>query len=330
MPKCENRKLKILYVLKLLWESSDENHPMTVPEIIAGLERMGLSAERKSVYDDISALEDFGIDVEKSSDGRGWFIASRTFELPELRLLLDAVQSARFITRKKSEALIKKIESFVSRSEAEKLSRSVYTVNRVKTANEAIYYAVDKVHEAISAGVMLRFVYMDWTPEKTKRPRRGGKPYTVSPWSMSWDDENYYMIAYDGALGKIKHYRIDKMESCELTDEPRLGGELFREFDAALYSRRIFGMFGGEPAEVTLDCRAEFAGVIIDRFGTDVMMIPGGRGFTVTVGVEVSPQFYAWVFALGDGVRIASPKHVADGFAAEIRAAAELYKEEKA
>ena len=178
-----------------------------------------------------------------------YYIANRSFELPELKLLVDAVQSSKFITHKKSNELIKKVEGLASVHQARQLQRQVFVQNRVKTMNESIYYNVDKIHNAISQGVKVSFLYFEWavsftTKERIKRPKRGGERYAISPWALTWDDENYYMIGYDSESKKIKHYRVDKMQSIELTDEKRDGQRVFQKFDMAQYSKMTFGMYG--------------------------------------------------------------------------------------
>ena len=204
-------KLKLLYLLEILWKDTDEEHTLTVPQLISRLEQRGISAERRSVYDDIQSLRDWGLDIlERRTRTHGYYLASRTFELPELKLLVDAVQSSRFITVKKSQQLIKKIGSLTSRQEAGQLSRQVYVANRVKTGNEGIYYNVDEIHKAISQNRQISFQYAEYTLTKGVRHRRGGERYLVSPYILSWDDENYYLIAYHPRYEGLAHFRVDR------------------------------------------------------------------------------------------------------------------------
>lgn len=330
MPKSSNQKLKLLYIMKYLLEETDEDNPVSTAQIIEMLSNAGIKAERKTIYENIEDLRQFGIDIENSGSGRtsGYYVASRDFEMPELKLLVDAVQSSKFITRTKSDRLIKKIEGLAGKAQAQQLQRQVFVSNRIKHDNESIYYNVDKIHTAINSDRKLSFLYFDWTPEKTKKLHRDGKRYVVSPWALSWDDENYYMIGYDSGADMIKHYRVDKMEKITAEPDSREGREMFKRFDMALYSKKVFGMFGGEEKTVKIRFRNEFAGAVIDRFGRDAMIIPGNDGyFTVRISAFVSPLFYSWVFGFGDGARIIEPPEVAQRFAEMIREVSAKYEQ---
>ncbi len=308
MPKNERQKLKLLYLKKILEEKTDAAHPMTMAEILAALEEHGITAERKSIYDDLESLRDFGMDIEKTS-GRspGYYVASRTLELPELKLLVDAVQSSKFITHKKSAELIRKLEGFTSVHEARRLSRHVYVANRVKTMNESIYYTVDYIHEAMQENRQITFQYFEWNMHKERVLRRSGKRYAVSPWALTWEDENYYLLAYETESGMVKHFRVDKILKIEISQMPREGASHFSQFDTGEFARKVFGMFGGEEMLVVLRCDASLAGVILDRFGTDTRLIPGEGVFTAAVKVIVSPQFLSWIAGFGDRMYIESP-----------------------
>ena len=259
--------------------------------------------------------------------GGGYYVASRDFELPELKLLVDAIQCSRFITQKKSDELIHKIESLTSEPQARILQRQVYIADRIKTMNESIYYNIDALHTAISAGVQITFQYFEWAlnfdaKEKIqKRYRHNGARYQVSPWALTWDDENYYMIAYEPVSDSIRHYRIDKMEHIVLTELQRQGQQLFRDrFNPADYSRKVFGMFSGEEKIVRLRCENRFIGVLRDRFGAEMMIQPLEDGyFAVNVTVAVSPQFFSWVFGLGGGVQILEPPDVRQQFQQQLK-----------
>ena len=322
------QKKKILLIMKELLEKSDENHPISMTDLIAMLSNNGINAERKSIYHDIETLKEFGIDIEnRREQPAGYYVSNRYFELPELKLLVDAVQCTRFITKKKSEDLIRKLESFASKAEAMQLQRQVFVMNRIKTLNENIYYNVDKVHMAISQNAKIRFQYYEWTVAKSMNLRRNGMFYEISPWALTWDNENYYMIGYDGISRAIKHYRVDKMVKLEVTKLPREGKELFVKFNIASYSQKVFGMFGGQEMTVRLICKNELAGVMIDRFGDEVLLHPMDNDyFSVAVKVNVSSQFFGWIFALGDGVKIESPKEVAELFKEQIQSVMRNYK----
>jgi len=310
MAKSEKQKLKLLYIMQLLMEKSDENHIVTTQEIISYLGLQGITAERKSIYTDIDLLIEFGMDIEKvKTRPVGYQLVSRRFELAELKLLVDAVQSSKFITGKKSRELIGKLESLCSREDAKQLHRQVVVTNRTKAVNENIYYNVDRIYNAIAENVKISFVYCDWNVNKEMEPRHNGKCYVVSPWMLTWDDDNYYLIAYDDESDMIKHYRVDKMLKIALSGQKRQGKETFADFDIAAYSRKTFGMFAGEEETVTLQCDKALTGVFIDRFGNDVSMRKLDEGhILVRVNVAMSRQFFGWLTGLGSSVKIQSPE----------------------
>lgn len=313
MPAAQVQKMKLLYLMKILTERTDEEHPLNAAELCRILEsEYDIPAERKSVYRDIAALQEAGLDIEQKTEGApGFYLASRLFELAELKILVDAVQASRSITGKKTDELIRKLESLASHEEARQLQQQVFLYKRAKTENETVYYNVDYIHTAIFTNVQIRFQYTEWTMQKEIRLKRNGAYYMVSPWALTWDDENYYMIAYDEQADQLRHYRVDKMRKMELLTEKRLGKELFDDFDIVAFEKRTFGMFGGREEQVTLECRDYLAGVIIDRFGSDVMMIPRkGNWFRISVPVAVSSQFFGWLAGLGKGIRIFRPDHV--------------------
>lgn len=327
MAKTSNQKLKILYLMKIFLEKTDCEHSLTLAEITEELSAYGISAERKSLYDDIETLRAYGMDIETTRDSRvRYYVSSRLFELPELKLLVDAVQASKFITARKSGELIKKLESFSSTYEAMKLQRQVYVANRIKTMNESIYYNVDFIHSAINDNKKITFKYYEWTPEKKKQLRHDGALYSVSPWALTWDDEYYYMIAYDSISKLIKHYRVDKMINIGISEEAREGADIFEDFDMALYSKQVFGMFGGELTTVVLECDNSLAGVIIDRFGSDVTIIPGEKMFTASVRVMVSPTFISWALGFGGRIKITSPSSVAEKLKQTAMEALSLYE----
>lgn len=321
MAKGTNQKLKLIYLMKIMLEKTDDKHGLTRTEIELELERYGVSAERKSLYDDFEALRVFGIDVIAEKKGRStyYYVGSRDFELAELKLLVDAVQSSKFITEKKSRELIKKLESFVSVHEAKELHRQVYVHGRIKTMNESIYYNVDEIYQAIGKNAQIRFQYYQWNVKKQMELRHDGAFYQISPWELMWDDENYYLVGYDGKANKIKHYRVDKMLKLSVTEDEREGREFFQQFDLAVYAKSHFGMFDGEEQTVKLECANHFAGVMIDRFGKDIHFHKvDDEHFSVNVDVAVSGQFLGWILALGDGVKIAGPESVVDRMRQEV------------
>ena len=319
MPRSFNQKLKILYLMKAFEEKTDREHPISVAEIIKYMDSYGISVERKAVYDDIETLRVFGMKIENRR-GRpsGYFLADRKFELPELKLLVDAIQSSKFITEKKTNRLIKKLETLVSKYDAQKLQRQVFVSGRIKTMNESIYYTVDAIHNAISENKKIKFQYYQWNVKKEMELRHNGAWYHISPWGLSWDDENYYLVGYDSETEQIKHYRVDKMLHIRMSNESREGKEYFKKLDMADYAKKSFGMFRGKEQTVKMQVDNRLAGVIIDRFGKDVMMIPTDEEhFTVKVDVHVSRQFLGWIFSLGEGIKIVGPEEVVNQMKAE-------------
>ncbi len=327
MAKSSEYKLKILYILKFLMQETDAEHPLSTKAILEKLEKVGIIAERKSIYDDIAALQRFGISVEHTREmGGGYYVSEREFEMPELKLLVDAVQSSKFITKQKSSALIKKLASLTNSHEADKLNRQVHMSARIKTMNESIYYNVDMIHTAIIENVQITFKYFDWTPRKEKNYRHNGQTYRVSPWALCWEDENYYMLAYDAKAEMVKHFRVDKLSRISYTDFSREGASCFKNFDLGKYSNQVFGMFRGELDSVTLKCDNSLAGVIIDRFGEDVSIFPKDDHFLCSVNVMVSNNFLSWVLQFGNKMTIHSPEAVRNKMKSLLSEAGDNYK----
>lgn len=310
-------KLKMLIIMQALLEKSDENNVLSSADLAEILEEYGYSSDRKTIYSDIETLQEFGINIEKIQGGTkpGFYVAERDFELPELKLLVDAVQSSKFITTKKSNELIKKIEKLTNEKNAKLLQREVYIFNRNKTGNEKIYYSVDAIHGAILNNHQIQFKYNEWNLNKELVPKKQGEKYVVSPWALTWDDENYYLIGYEESSDKIKHYRVDKMTGTTEIEQPRFGKEKFVNFDLAAFSKKTFGMYGGADAKVSLRCKKSLIGVIIDRFGKDIIIIPDGEdSFIVNVLVSVSPQFFAWITGLGGDIAICGPEDIKEQY----------------
>ena len=318
MAKSANQKLKLLYLLKILTGQTDEEHCMSAQALIDALDEYGIKAERKSIYDDIAQLIDFGYDIilVKAKSGGGYYLAGREFELAELKLLVETVQASRFLTLKKSRELIAKIEKLASKAEAGQLQRQVYVANRIKTANESIYYIVDDIHRAIQNNEQISFQYLEWNLEKELLPRKDGKVYRISPWALTCKDENYYLIAHDNESNTIKHFRVDKMGHIEvLTGVGRQGAGLFERFDIAAYANKTFGMFGGQEEIVTLEFENHFIGVVLDRFGKEVPIRKrDAQHFSVRVQVALSGQFYGWLTGLGEGAKMIAPVEVVEEY----------------
>ncbi len=325
----DNQRLKMLYLVDILSRETDDNHALSLQEIVTRLESCGVNvADRKTLYSDFDELEKYGLEILKSQDGRTvrYHLATRNFELPELKLLVDAVQSSKFITERKSRQLIKKLESLVSVHEAQHLHRQVLITGRIKAMNESIYYNVDMLHEAINGDRQIRFQYFQWNVNRKQDLRRNGEWYQISPWCLMWDDENYYLVAFDHRDQMIKHYRVDKITKLSITDETREGKKEFKEFDAAKYTKSLFGMYGGELVKVTIEGKNEMVGALIDRFGKDITIIPqNDNHFKAYVDVIASSHFLGWIMSLGEGVRITGPESVVEKMKSEVQRLAEEY-----
>lgn len=316
MAKSAGQKLKLLYIIKLLTENTDEDHPVSTADIIAYLESQGIRSERKSIYDDVEKLCEFGYDIIQvhSRLGGGYYLAGRDFELAELKLLVDAVQSSRFITTRKSRSLIKKLELLAGKHDAGKLQRQVYVAGRIKTENESIYYNIDNIHRAIQENKQIEFQYLDWNLKKELVPRIGGKR-KVSPWALIWREENYYLAACDSVDGILKHYRVDKMGQVKMLQDVREGMEQFAKTDPASYANQTFGMFSGEEDIVTLQFPNRLIGVVLDRFGRDVDIRPvTDRVFRIRARVAVSGQFFGWLAGIGREAVVVGPASVKENY----------------
>lgn len=290
-------------------------------QILASLERNGIHAERKSIYSDMEALRTLGYDVEYQSETpKGYYLASREFELPELKLLVDAVQASKFITEKQSDKLIKKLETFSSRHQAAQLQRQVRVHDRVKTVNMSTLYLIDDIHQAITTDHAISFLYCEWNSNKKLEPRHDGKVYHVSPWALLWEDENYYLVAYEEETANIKYFRVDKMQKIQILRENRQGRKEFEKIDLAKLSRKTFSMFAGEEKSLTLEFDNKLIGVAIDRFGTNIPLIASGENkFQILTQVHVSPQFYGWLAGLGKDVTILEPIEEAEKYMEYLR-----------
>jgi len=315
MPRSPKQKLKILYLAQYLLERTDEDHPASLEQLREHLAANDIRAERKSLYDDLEALRLFGMEIAMTrTRPGGYYVLSREFQLPELKLLVDSVQASQFITEKKTLQLIKKLEKLCSIYEAQRIRRQVYVSGRIKNMNESIYYGVDAIHNGIAADKMISFLYFEYNVQKEKVYRHGGKRYRISPFALMWDNENYYMIGFDAQEGQIRHYRVDRMEEIRALSEDRKGHEEFKSHDMSLYTRRNFSMYGGEECLVTIGFENKLIGVVMDRFGKDAAVSKvDGEHFSITAPVVVSPQFYGWLFGLDGECRILEPPSVAEG-----------------
>ncbi len=332
MPKGNNQKLKLSYLTRIMLEKTDDEHGLTMQQVLEELAKYGVDAERKSIYDDFADMTDkLGIEIIKEKVGRETYyhVGGRDFEVAEIKLLIDAIQSSKFITERKSNELIKKVKGLVSKYQATQLQRQVFVHGRVKTMNESIYYNVDTLHAAIARNSRIKFQYCGWYTNKELVPLQNGKFFEASPWALTWDDENYYLVAYDHYDEKIKHYRVDKMMKISLLEEKRSGKELFESYDMASYSAMNFGMFHGEIKRVHISFPDHMVGVFIDRFGKDITIRPAGdRRSETVVNVGVSKQFFGWIASLGRWVKITGPEEVVTEMRDFTQKLASVYEDE--
>ena len=312
MPRSFNQKLKILYLMKFLQEKTDGEHPVSVKDIIQTMEAYGISVERKTVYDDIEALRTFGMKIgSRRGKPAGFYLEERTFELPELKFLMDAVQSSKFITEKQSAALVRKLENLASVHEAKKLKSQVFLMPGIKTLNEEIYTNIETIYDAISANRQISFRYYQWTLSRELKPKRGGERYRVSPGKLLWNNDNYYLMGLDESSGIVKHYRVDKMMDVAVEEEKRSGESVFRDFDMGRFSAETFGMFDGKETILKIRFSNELVGVVLDRFGKKaVLQRSDDTHFFLQTHIRVSGQFFGWLTGLGPGAEIVSPEKV--------------------
>ena len=314
MARSTGQNRRLLYLAKIFLTDTDENHPLSVQQLIEKLAVYHIQAERKALYHDFDDLQEIGMDIVRVHEGRSYryFLGSRNFELPELKILIDCIQASRFLPQEKSAALIQKLQKQASRYEAGRLQRQLLTAGRVKSVTQTVFYSVDTVYEAIAQNCQIRFHYFRWGMNREKLYGHNGDWYVVSPWHLLWDDENYYMIAWDAAEGIRKHFRVDRMETPELLpDRPREGITQMQQTDPSVYTKQLFNMYDGETVPVALNVDAELAGVIFDRFGLETPVIPTDEGhFNTLVEVAVSPQFLGWIAGLGGKIRILGPEQV--------------------
>ena len=317
MSRGSNQKFKFTYLMEIMLEKTDDDHALTMSQIMDELERYDVTAERKSIYVDFADMtERFGIEIIKEQRGRETYyhVGSREFELAEVKLLVDAIQSSKFITQTKSRELITKLKKFVSEYQGKTLQRQVFIDDRVKTMNESVFYNVDEVYNAINTNKKIRFKYYKWDINKKLVPKKNGDWFVLSPWGLTWMDENYYMIAYDDWDGNVKSYRIDKMMRITITDEERTGNDAFKAYDMAKLSKSTFGMYGGPKKRVTIQFENSMCGVFLDRFGKDdISFRPVNDGWSeFSVEVNVSQHFFGWLFGLGTKVKLVGPEEVVD------------------
>lgn len=329
MAKAENQKKKLLYIKDFFLRETDEEHGITVKQIIAYLKTVDIDAERKSIYDDIRCLQDYGMDIISEKVGRetNYKLVSREFELPELKLLVDSVQSSNFISKKKTDELIQKLDNLTSRYQAKDLRRHVFSIDRVKSPNNKVLNIVDVLHEAINKKKRIRFQYGTWNVKKELELRHDGKYYDISPWELGWDRQNYYLIGFDHEANIHKNFRVDRMSNASIVEDDCQ----YREGDKKIlmtYYKKTFGMFGGEAERVKLMVRGNLVNPILDQFGRDAMLIPANDPgwFVINEEVVISQQFIGWLVGLGDGIQVLEPESLRESMRQSLNDILKLYE----
>lgn len=309
MAKGVNQKLKLLYLKEFFEEKTDENHPATMPEILEYLKDHQVDAERKSIYTDLDSLEEYGMEVRKDARGKSYYLLDRDFEFPEVKLIIDSVAASKFLSEKKSETLIKKLGKLVSEPQRTELRRQVRVLGRAKTMNNSVLINTDAIHTAIAANTTVKFKYFHYNLKMEREYSRKGEVYEVSPWALLYDNDNYYLLAYTD--GDFRTYRVDRMANVEQGIDERQGREEFEKIDMSAYTKSTFGMYSGKQEKVTMVFHNRMLDTVIDKFGRDIWISKVDEWhFKVTVPVSVSPQFFAWVFGLGNYVTITEPENV--------------------
>lgn len=313
-------------LLKYLYENTDEEHPISTTELVRIFVAEDAHAKRKTVKDDIDVLVGEGFDVVTvRGRNNSFFLGTRKFELPEVKLLIDTVSSSRFISAEKSETLINKLTDMMSRHQAEKVCRHLYTAEHVKADNKQIYYIVDAVTDAINEGKKIRFQYFDYDGKKEKCLRHDGSEYSVSPYALVWDDSHYYMCGYSDSKQMIVNYRVDRMCNTEIKDEKAVA--LPEGFSMDDYVRKQFHMFAGDEIEVVLECRDDMMKYIIDQFGEEVETRKVSEDtFQAKVHVADSPTFYGWVFPFEGKIQIVEPEEIREKYRSMVKAADRTFR----
>lgn len=325
MARLENQKLKILYIKDYLEQFSSPDTPVSAAALMAHLEAHEISCERKSIYHDIASLQSYGMDIQmKHGPDGGYYLASRTFTLPELKLLVDAAQSSRFLTEEKSRNLVGKLCQLCNQNEERLILRQVAVAGRVKSMNDSIFDNVDAIQEAMGENHKISFRYFDW--DLKHDPKFRGKTYTASPYALLWETDNYYLIAFTPEHG-VTHYRVDRMAEIRTLPEPRDRCPDLENRNLTGYSKKVFQMFRGETVTVKMRFHRSLINVVFDRFGPDCLLIPDGQDyFTFTAPVEISPLFLSWVMGFGSKAKILHPKYVVDRFLSLATEAATQYE----
>lgn len=321
--RSNNQRLKLFYLLDYLLKNTDETHTVKVQEIIEHFENYyKIPVEQKTVCSDLHLLDEYGYETQYDGRTRGWRIIVREFDTQELQLLIDSVQASRFITQKKAKELTDKLKAKASRFDRVLLERRCYVPNRVRSMNDKIFYSLDDLHIAIANDWQITFSYFYFIPKKERAYYK--KTYSASPYALLWGDNNYYLLAYES--GKMKHFRVDKMDGIDIVRTKREGKEVFKDMKLNERSLRMFSMFSGKVQKVKIRFSNHLANVVIDRFGRDIVMVPDDeKHFTIHTDIEVSPQFFGWLCGLGRGARILAPAEVVEEMGNYVKGIAEMY-----
>ena len=322
MNKDNKNNLKLMKLYELLMTESDENHPMTTRTLCERLARIGIPCDRRTLSRNIRELGSGGFEIMSVMQGhsKAYYVEDRKFSIPEIRILIDAVQASRFITEKKSDELIRKLAAFAGSYRAEVLTGSMLRFNSRKHSNEYIYYTVDALGAAIQAKRKASFLYFDLDENRKRVYRRNGERYTVEPVTLVLNDDNYYLICHSDIDGSLRHYRVDRMEAAEVEDMPVSDGAMKQMEHIPEHTAQLFRMFGGEPQEIRLEFERSVMGAVYDQFGEGTEIAKAGDRFAASVTVQISPTFWGWVLQFGDRLRITAPENLAKRQRAIVRA----------
>ena len=314
----ETHRNRLLHLADILNRRTDDEHPVTVNEIIDRLTADGFHATRKTVFHDIDILtEHMDIICNKGKENQ-YFVGDRIFELPELIMLVDAVQAARFIPLKRSQTLIAKLSSLASVHQADSFNRHLYIERQIKTTNDKMLYTVDMLYTAMNSGRQIAFQYFEYTAEKKKVPKHGGRVYRFSPYALIWNSDSYYIIGHSDSHGKIAKFRVDRMATPELLKLPAIPKP--KDFCVEEYAKSVFQMYDEETRTVILRCENSLMKSMIDRFGTQVKTtITDDQHFAAEVEVSVSPTFFGWVTGFAGRMEITAPDDVVNRYADTLR-----------
>lgn len=334
MAQQKNTKLKLLYLSDILLEKTDDAHPLSANELCDALCALGIEAERKSVYKDIDVLKEYGLDIILGADStnkRGYFIGARKFELAELRLLLDAVQAANFISPKKTKILVEKIESFASKYQASMLHKQVYVDNRPKCKNEELYYTISALDSAISASLKVTFTYSRRVITEEFKQKSDEKPFKVSPYALIWSDDHYYLVCNNEKYDNLMNLRIDRIKGISVTDEKSRPfsevSDYKNRFDSADYASHLFNMYSGEPKPVELICENSLLELILDKFGERVRLQKfDDNSFVVKTNAAVNDGLSAWILQFGKRIKVKSPNELKESVKKKALEAYEAYE----